>query len=797
MDTATGTHTHPTRASERRPLVVFASSSDDERRRSPSDVLSLLAGALLVLWGALAASQQGAFLTAVTDTITALPGWIDSLIASASVVAAIYAVGLLVVTVAARDRLGLLRDLLVAIAVTVLASFLLGRLRDGAWPEVAALWQGGRGGLPIAGVAVLTAVVQTAAPHLVRPARRFGYLLIILVGLAAVAAGPASAADILVAWGSGLGIAAIVHLVSGSPAGAPSHFRVREALARVGLPVGALQTMPGSRGALRLGTVDDRGRELTVVVYGRDAADCQVVAKTWRSLWYRDQPGPLSVSRAQQVEHEALLLLLAQRAGVTGGELVTTATTASGDHMLVVAPHIRPGQRVPIGAEHLDRSWHELLTLHKARISFGWIDPRRVAAAADGAVQFDDWSAATSEADEPALLADIAAMLVLTACSVGANEACVAALRNVEVARLADAVAYVQPAALTPALRRTVKQTGLDLGVLRTTIAEMVGTRDVELVQLQRVRLVNLLLMLVAGLAAFFVVSRVIDIGLNSIVETFEGAIWGWLAVALIVGQLNRLSDAWAALGACDEPLPYGPTVGLELAVSFINLAVPCTAARISIETRFYQRQGIPTAKALTFGALAGLSLFVVQVTVLLATTLFGTSSLDFSNADTSTVTGVVRKLALLAVVGLLVGLLVVVLTRRLREWVGSALRQALEALHGMQSIRRWGPLLGGNLITQVLLSWTLGFCVLAFGYHVSFVDLMVTTVVVSLFAGLMPVPGGIGVSEFALTACLVAIGVPQAAAVSAVITYRLVTYYLPPLWGYFALRWMRSHEYL
>jgi len=33
--------------------------------------------------------------------------------------------------------------------------------------------------------------------------------------------------------------------------------------------------------------------------------------------------------------------------------------------------------------------------------------------------------------------------------------------------------------------------------------------------------------------------------------------------------------------------------------------------------------------------------------------------------------------------------------------------------------------------------------------------------------------------------------------AVSAVLVYRLVSYYLPPLWGYLSLKWLTKHDYL
>jgi uncharacterized membrane protein YbhN (UPF0104 family) len=40
-------------------------------------------------------------------------------------------------------------------------------------------------------------------------------------------------------------------------------------------------------------------------------------------------------------------------------------------------------------------------------------------------------------------------------------------------------------------------------------------------------------------------------------------------------------------------------------------------------------------------------------------------------------------------------------------------------------------------------------------------------------------------------------VGVPQAAAMAAALVHRLCTYYLPPVWGWFALRWLGRHGYV
>ena len=84
-----------------------------------------------------------------------------------------------------------------------------------------------------------------------------------------------------------------------------------------------------------------------------------------------------------------------------------------------------------------------------------------------------------------------------------------------------------------------------------------------------------------------------------------------------------------------------------------------------------------------------------------------------------------------------------------------------------------------------------------AFGHNLAFADLVLAYTVVTIFAGFMPVPGGMGVAEAGYTAVLVAMGLPHTAALSTAMTFRLATYYLPPIWGGFAMGWLRRHEYI
>ena len=126
----------------------------------------------------------------------------------------------------------------------------------------------------------------------------------------------------------------------------------------------------------------------------------------------------------------------------------------------------------------------------------------------------------------------------------------------------------------------------------------------------------------------------------------------------------------------------------------------------------------------------------------------------------------------------------------------GSGRRRLLVGA-GLRSLRRLTLLFGGNLASDLLFAVALGTFAWAFGTRVAFGDLIVIIISVSLLAGLLPIPGGVGVVEGGLTLGLVSAGMPEESAFAAVILYRMATFYVPPVWGFFALRWLERNDHL
>jgi uncharacterized protein (TIRG00374 family) len=159
-------------------------------------------------------------------------------------------------------------------------------------------------------------------------------------------------------------------------------------------------------------------------------------------------------------------------------------------------------------------------------------------------------------------------------------------------------------------------------------------------------------------------------------------------------------------------------------------------------------------------------------------------------------------RLVLLGIVavGLVVG--VVGIVPRFRHLVLDKVRPELDsARENLRTLSRtpgkFVLLFSANTGTQLLFATTLSLSLHAYGESESIPTLLVINIGASLIGGLAPIPGGMGVVEAGLIAGLTAVGVPEGPAMAATFTHRACTTYLPPIWGWPTLAWLRRHDYL
>ena len=780
----------------------FASAADEPRARRATDVLRLLGAVIGLVFSCVLAEPPTGFERALRSLVAAVPRGLDGLWELALDGLALLALAVIASALISR-RLAVLRDVVLAALVAGGISVLIGRLVNGSWPMV---WEPLRTAtrsleFPSIRLATTSALIMAASPHLTRPARRLGRWVVLTGASAAMLLGVgtpiASVAALLVAV---IGAAA-VHLVFGSCRGRPSLDDVTNALSELGVSARSLQVDARQSTGVFLADATDRdGHSLFVKFYGRDAYDTQLVTTAWRALWYRHADAPVARRRLQQVEHEAFLTLLADQSGVLTDQVITAAATVEDDALLALR---RSGTRLdemPDGWQPAvpGRVWEMLEQLHGLGIAHGQVDAHHLVMDGDrvGLVNFGGGSASASTRQ---LQVDRVQALTAIALAIGPGPALTLAVERLGAEGLADLLPLLQPSVVTPRQREALRAQKLELDSMRDDAAQLAGVDTPDLQRLRRITPGSALQVVLLVVVFSVVATGIGGLDLDNLWQQIADARWWLVAVGLVIAQAPRPAQAVASMGAAPIPLPLAPLYALQLALSYIGLAIPGSAARFAVNVRFFQRKGMPAGTALAASALDSTFWFAVLGGLLVSIIAFTPASLDL-DLGSGTSSGLLRLVVMVALLAL-AALIVVFLVPSWRRAVSTRLRQAMgdarEAARGLWAPGRLAMLIGGNLAIALLFATALGAFTAALGYPIGFINLLFIHVSVSLLAGIVPVPGGIGVVEAGLTYGLTRAGMPEDAAFAAALLFRLATFYLPPAWGVFALRWLERTGHL
>jgi uncharacterized membrane protein YbhN (UPF0104 family) len=401
---------------------------------------------------------------------------------------------------------------------------------------------------------------------------------------------------------------------------------------------------------------------------------------------------------------------------------------------------------------------------------------------------------ASSDAPAERSLLDAVQLLVTTAVIVGDERALAAAARSLGSERLGDVLPLLVPTALTTAARREIGKPKPRLESLQKQGVALTGAELTEPAELRRVSPTDLLLAAGAIVGVYLLVGELAGIDWST---TFNNAAWGWVALAFLFSWVPPFWSSIAMMGSVAVPLPYKAVLGEQFANNFTGL-VGGTVATTALVIRFFQKQGQKVAVAASSGVLNSLAGFIVQ-TVLVIVGLVLTGA-DFSPSESGgrDIAGIFIIVVVVGGISIATALVVPKLRRRLHGVIAPQWQAAKENLRGI--LVRPGKaamLFGGNVGAQVFFAVVLSCSVRAYGESVPLMQLIVINSLASVLGGMAPVPGGMGVVEAGLIGGLTAAGVPQTQAVAATFTHRLFTAYLPPIWGWFALRWLRRNEYV
>jgi uncharacterized membrane protein YbhN (UPF0104 family) len=413
----------------------------------------------------------------------------------------------------------------------------------------------------------------------------------------------------------------------------------------------------------------------------------------------------------------------------------------------------------------------------------------------DGQVVLDGFAHASYPAPRERSLTDALDLLVVTARLVGVERALGAAMRALDEDAIVELLPVIQPAAVSPATRGERSADKQLVAQLREQAAAATVGEPPALAEVRRVSVTDLVMVIFTPIGFFLIFSELA--GISDVGDVFRSAIWGWVIAAFLIAQTPQLASSMSMIGSVMAPLPFGPVFAVQLSNKFTEICAG-GVGDVALFVRFLQKQGQSAAIAVSSGTLNSVAAGVVQIILVPLCFFASDATFDYSGGDGSAV----FKLLLigLAVVGSVSGF--VLLVPRLRHRVFDKLKPQWAAARDnvtqvLTHPRKATELFAGKVIGQVLFGMVLYCSVRAYGGDLGLLELIFINCVASIIGGAAPVPGGLGVVEAGLIAGLTAAGLSSDQAIAATFTHRLFTSYLPPITGWFALEWLRKHEYI
>ncbi len=815
--------------------VVIEPLPTAPRARRASDVLRLLV-ALAVLVGAqllagLAHVSVRVTEHALLESIVTLPASLrDWMSAQAQVVAVLLPVVFIGALVGGKRFSLTARAVLAALAGTsagvLVSDVFLASSHPASWSELLV----GRGGVfavrfpPVAWLSGVVAMLTVVSPEVSGRWRRALWWVVVVGSVVEVAVGAFLPVDAVAAVALGVCVGCVVLLAFGGPTNRPNADQVAAALEECGIELSRLKEVDaGTSGPALFTASTTQGPALTVKVLATEDRDRDRLSRLYRWLLIRDpeddRAGPTVESAA---EHEMLTMVTAAKADARVPDAVVAypVTSGRGPRGALVAwvdvggrslPSVQPDD---ISGEVLADLWRSVAILQKHKLAHRLLRTDNVLLDKNKQAWLVGFSLGELGATDRQLAIDVAELLVSLSVQIGTDRAVSSAVAGLGPATLERAAPYVQPLAVSGATRgkarafdrarepqsaggRRVLRPGGRPDVfrdLRTAVASATGTSPAKPEQLSRFTWKRLLALLGGFVVIYVVLPQLANFG--AAVRALENADWWWILGALPAVFVAEAFSTLLLLGTVAAVLPFRPTYIVEFGGEFLDKVTPNGVGGMALSFRYLQKAGVDSGAAT--GSVGLQAILSTGASIVLAATFLAATgrktSAHFSLQG--------HEWIFLVIAGVLIALALFALTppgRRLfREKVWGFLRSAGGTVAAVAKSPRHVSLIAAGAIGWPMAEVVaFALCVHAVGGTLPFVQVAGIYLGGNLVASIAPTPGGLGALEAALVAGLSGLGMPLGAAASAVLIYRLLTFWLAIPVGWAALKLAERHGYV
>lgn len=279
--------------------------------------------------------------------------------------------------------------------------------------------------------------------------------------------------------------------------------------------------------------------------------------------------------------------------------------------------------------------------------------------------------------------------------------------------------------------------------------------------------------------------------GLRESIKSLNGANYYWIAFGTLVFFLGIPILALQYKTLALKPLKYRLTFNVEMAGQFVSKLLPSSLGTLSLNMYYLIKVNhTPSQATAVMSINAMLSGLAYLCLIILALSL---SSLSLNGMDQSV--NLPDNLMWFLILLVLGTAFVLYRYANLRNRIKNIWRDTKKSL---KSFKQRPKVLAIGFVCNGLGSFTSLFAIYASAYaldvHITIADALLAYTFANIAAALIPTPGGIGSAEAGIYSGLVLVGVDGPDAILITFLYRLISYWLPIIPGYYYFLGLRKN---